>query len=292
VLGHPWNGEHNQALQRQISSDYFAVVQARRIGGRFFIEEDDESKPAVVVINRTLARRFFAGEDPIGRTIGDVTLSPESLAQIVGVVDDIREGDLNDVIEPAAYYPAKQHKGVGRFLTVRTGPKPASMVPLLVSTIHQIDPEIGTRNEFTMAEWVGFSPAAFLHRSTAWFAGGFAALALVLGVIGLYGVIAYSVSQRTREIGVRMALGAQRSAVYRLILGEAGRIATIGILAGLGCVIAAGSLLRGFLFGVDAWDLSTLIAVALIVGSCALLASYLPARRAASMNPVEALRSE
>jgi macrolide transport system ATP-binding/permease protein len=209
----------------------------------------------------------------------------------VGVVDDIREGDLNDLIEPAAYYSSKQGMG-GRFLTVRTGPLPASMIPLLVSTLHQIDPEIGTRNEFTMAEWVGFSPAAFLHNSTAWLAGGFAALALVLGVIGLYGVIAYSVTQRTREIGVRMALGAQRGTVYRLILGEAGRIAAIGIIAGLGFAIAAGLLLRDFLFGVEAWDLPTLIAVAVIVASCALLASYLPARRAASVNPVEALRAE
>jgi predicted permease len=291
VLGHPWNGEHNQALRRAISPDYFSVFQAQRIRGRFFNEEDDRLKPHVVIINRTLARRFFAAEDPIGKTIGDANLSPASLAQIVGVVADVREGDLNDVIEPAAYYPFNQ-EGSAHFLTVRTGPDPASMIPMLVSAIHQVDPEIGTRNEFTMAEWVGFSPAAFLHNSTAWLVGGFASLALVLGVIGLYGVIAYSVSQRTREIGVRMALGAQRSAVYRLILGEAGLVAAIGIVVGLGCAIGVGALMRDFLFGVEAWDFPTLIAVVVILGSCALLASYLPARRAASVNPVEALRAE
>jgi predicted permease len=292
VLGHPWNGEHNRVVKRAISPEYFTVVQARRFRGRFFNEEDDQSKPAVVIINRTLARRFFAGEDPIGKTIGDANLSPKSLAQIVGVVDDIREGDLNDVIEPAAYYSLNQDSGGGSFLAVRTGPDPASMMPMLESAIHQIDPEIGTRNEFTLAEWVGFSPAAFLHKSTAWLVGGFAAIALVLGAVGIYGVIAYSVGQRTREIGVRMALGAQRSSVYRLILGEAGLVAAIGITLGLACAIATGSLMRDFLFGVDAWDLPTLITVVVISGSSALLASYLPTRRAASVNPVEALRAK
>jgi predicted permease len=293
VLGHPWNGEHNRALRRVVSPDYFAVIRAQRFRGRFFSEADDQSKAPVVIINRTLARRFFIDEDPIGRMIGDANLSPRSLAQIVGVVDDIREGDLNEVIAPAAYYSSKQDaRGGGSFLAVRTGPDAAAMIPMLDSAIHQVDPEIGTRNEFTLAGWVGFSPAAFLHKSTAWLVGGFAAFALVLGVVGIYGVIAYSVSQRTREIGVRMALGAQRSAVYRLILGEAGLVTAIGIILGLACAIAAGSLLRDFLFGVEAWDFPTLITVAVVLASCALLASCLPTRRAASVNPVEALRAE
>src|SRR5215472_15895509 len=119
-----------------------------------------------------------------------------------------------------------------------------------------------------------------------------AASALLLGAIGLYGVIAYSVSQRTREIGVRMALGAQRGAVYRLILGQAGLVAAVGIMVGLGCSIPAAALLRGLLFGVQSWDVPTLFGVAVLLGICALLASYLPARRAASVNPVEALRAE
>jgi ABC-type antimicrobial peptide transport system permease subunit len=108
----------------------------------------------------------------------------------------------------------------------------------------------------------------------------------------MYGVIAYSVSQRTREIGVRMALGAQRGAVYRLILGQAGFVAAVGILVGLACSVPAAQLLRGLLFGVQSWDAPTLIGVAVVLGICALLASYLPARRAASVNPVEALRAE
>jgi ABC-type antimicrobial peptide transport system permease subunit len=136
------------------------------------------------------------------------------------------------------------------------------------------------------------SPAAFLNRSSAWLVGGFAVSALLLGVIGLYGVIAYSVGQRTREIGVRMALGAQRSAVYRLVLGQAGLLVAIGIAIGMVSSIAASALLRNQLFGVQPWDVPGLIGVAALLAICALLERYVPARRAASVNPVEALRAE
>jgi macrolide transport system ATP-binding/permease protein len=162
----------------------------------------------------------------------------------------------------------------------------------LTAAIHQIDPGIIAYGQATMNERINNSTSAYLHRSSAWLVGGFAALALLLGVVGLYGVIGYSVSQRTREIGVRMALGAQRSSVYRLILREAGSLAVTGIVVGIWCSIAAATLMRKLLFGVQAWDVSTLIAVAVVLGACALLASYLPARRAASVNPVEALRAE
>jgi macrolide transport system ATP-binding/permease protein len=136
------------------------------------------------------------------------------------------------------------------------------------------------------------SPSAWMHRSSAWIVGGFAALALLLSIVGLYGVIAYSVSQRTREIGVRMALGAQRSTVYRLILREAGWLAVLGIGAGIVCSLATTLLLRNLLFQVQSWDLPTLIGVAIVLGASALLASWIPAHRAASVNPTEALHAE
>jgi macrolide transport system ATP-binding/permease protein len=292
VLGHPWYGEHDKTLQRETSADYFKVLQARLIAGRFYTEADDSSKPRVAVINRALAKWFFPGEDPVGRTIGDAQLSPKSLAQVIGVVDDVREGDLVEPLAPALYYPFKQDAEGTLFLVVRTGQHPAPMMPSLVRAIHQVDPSLGVRNEFAMDDRINDSPAAFLNRSSAWLVGGFAASALLLGAIGLYGVIAYSVSQRTREIGVRMALGAQRAAVYRLILGQAGFVAAVGIVVGLGCSVPAAALLRGLLFGVQSWDVPTLIGVAVVLGICALLASYLPARRAASVNAVEALRAE
>jgi ABC-type antimicrobial peptide transport system permease subunit len=143
-----------------------------------------------------------------------------------------------------------------------------------------------------MTERVNNSPTVYLRRSSTWLVGGFAAVALLLGIVGLYGVIAYSVSQRTREIGVRIALGAQRSAVYRLILKEAGALALAGIVIGLGCSVVAASLMRKLLFGTPPWDITTLVSVAGVLGISALLASYLPARRAASVDPIKALRSE
>ncbi len=144
----------------------------------------------------------------------------------------------------------------------------------------------------TMSSRINDSSAAYLHRSAAWLVGGFAGLALVLSVTGLYGVIAYSVSQRTREIGVRMALGAARSSVAGLILKEAARLIAIGLAAGVACSVGAAVLARNLLFGTQAWDVPTLLAVAGVLGVSAMVASYLPARRAASVNPVEALRAE
>ena len=143
-----------------------------------------------------------------------------------------------------------------------------------------------------MSERIEDSQTAYIHRSAAWLVGGFAVLALVLGVVGLYGVIAFSVSQRTREIGVRMALGAQRSSVYKLVLGEAGKLIGVGIGAGLAGSVGAAMLMGKLLFGVQAWDAETLIAVTFVLAASAMLASYIPARRAASVNPTEALRAE
>ena len=292
VPGQPWYGDRKEVLQRETSADYFRVLGARLLRGRFYTEADDASKPRVAVINRSMAREYFPGEDPVGRTIGDSDLSPKSLLQVVGVVDDIREGELTAEIRPAVYRPFNQDPDHSIFLTVRTAPDPAPMIPVLEAAIHRIDPALGVRNEFTMQQHIDNSGTAFLNRSSAWLVGAFALSALLLAVIGLYGTIAYSVSRRTREIGVRMALGAQRGAVYRLILGEAGLVAAAGIVVGIGASIASAALIRNLLFGVEAWDLPTLIAVSFALAVCALSAGYLPARRAASVDPAETLRAE
>jgi ABC-type antimicrobial peptide transport system permease subunit len=175
---------------------------------------------------------------------------------------------------------------------VRTSKGEHALLPTLATTIRRIDPSIATFDPRTMRDRIDNTQAAYLRRCSAWLAGGFALLALLLGAAGLYGVIAYSVSRRTREIGVRMALGAQPRAVYRLILKEAGWLIAAGIAIGLACSLAAATLLRGLLFGVRAADPGTLAEVAAVLGVAALLASYIPARRAASVNPVEALRAE
>ncbi|HEX3373340.1 MAG TPA: ABC transporter permease [Edaphobacter sp.] len=291
-VGKPYNGEHNEVNQREVSSDYFKTLQAKLVAGRFFTEDDDASKPLVVIINKALARQYFPGEDPIGKKMGDTELTAKSLREIVGVVDDVKEGSLESEVWPAQYDPINQNAESYISLVVRTAQDEKLVLPALVAAIHEIDPGIGALNEITMVQRINESQTAYLHRSSAWLVGGFAAMALVLGVVGLYGVIAYSVSQRTREIGVRMALGAQQSSVYWMILKEAGWLTGFGIVAGLVCSIAVGTLIRKVLFGIHTWDVSTLAAVALLLGTSALLASYFPARRAASVNPVEALRAE
>jgi ABC-type antimicrobial peptide transport system permease subunit len=166
------------------------------------------------------------------------------------------------------------------------------LFPELVAAIHQVGANISIFGEATMVDRINDSPAAYLHRSSAWLVGGFAALAFLLGVVGLYGVIAYSVSQRTREIGVRMALGAQRKSVYQLILKEAAWLTGAGIAGGIVCSIAAATLIRGLLFGVRSWNAPTLAAVSAMLAVSALLASYIPARRAANVDPMVALRYE
>jgi len=207
-------------------------------------------------------------------------------------VEDIREGPLDAPIPPVLYIPYTQSPDNYFSLVVRTSRDEHSLLPALRSAIRQIDPDIVPVGGATMIERINDSQSAYMHRSLAWLVGGFAGLALLLGVVGLYGVIAYSVSQRSREIGIRMALGAQTRAVYRLILKEAGWLVIVGIAIGLAASIAAATLMRDLLFGVRSWDVATLASVAAILGTAALLASFIPARRAASVNPVDALRAE
>jgi macrolide transport system ATP-binding/permease protein len=262
------------------------------LAGRYFTDADDASKPKVVVTNHAFARKYFPGEDPIGKKIGDSTLSPSSMKQIVGVVEDFKDGSLDDEQQPAVYYPFNQDASSGFVLIVRTSQDEHTVLPALTATIHQLNPDVGVEKGSTMSDQINYSQTAYFHRSTAYLVGGFAALALVLSAVGLYGVVAYSVSQRTREIGVRMALGAQRWSVHRMALRKAAWLAAAGIAIGAVCSFAFGTLLRGLLFGVRAWDLPTLVTVAIVLGLSALFASYIPAHRAASVNPVEALRAE
>jgi len=290
--GRPYHDEHNEVDERHVSAVYLATLKAGLVRGRFFTEDEDASKPGVVVINQALARRYFPGENPIGQRIANDESGRPSTWEIVGVVDDVREGPLDVDTWPAEYFPINQTRDHSFSLAVRSRQDTGSLLPELVNILHQIDPNLGVSDEATMNEKIDATQAALLHRFSAWLVGGFAVIALVLGVVGLYGVIAYSVSQRTREIGVRMALGAQRGSVYLLILKEAGWLTAFGIVAGLVCSVGATTLMRKLLFGVHAWDVSTLAAVATTLAVCALLASYVPARRAASVNPVEALRAE
>jgi macrolide transport system ATP-binding/permease protein len=291
-VGLPYDGNHIEVNQRAVSPDYFTTLQAKLLRGRTFTDAEDMNKPRVVVINKTIAERYFPGEDPVGRRFGDPDLKPDSLKEIIGVVDDIREGPLDSEIWPAYYYSLNQDPDTGYAVVVRTSHPEQSVMPTVADAIRRIDSRITISSQTTMTARANNAPTVYLRRSSAWLVGGFAAVALLLGVVGLYGVIAYSVSQRTREIGVRIALGAQRATVYRLILREAGALALAGIAIGTGCAILAASLMRKLLFGTPPWDVTTLICVAAVLGASALLASFLPARRAASVDPMSALRAE
>ena len=290
--GRPYNGEHNEVNQRDVSADYFRTIGATIVRGRAFTDADTNSAPRVAVINQALARQYFGDRDPIGARIGDTSLSPSSVKDIVGVVEDIREGNLASEIWPAVYYPIDQSPDTSFAVVVRTTLPETSILPSLRVAIAEIDPDIGTTGAASMTGRIANSPVAYLKRSSAWLIAGFATVALALAIVGLYGVIAYSVGQRTREIGVRVALGAQRRSLYGLVLGAAGRVAVLGIGSGLVCSIVAATLMRTLLFGTPPWDASVLAAVSAVLAVAALLASYVPARRAASVDPVIALRAE
>jgi len=291
-VGQAYNGEHNEVNRREVNPSLFTTLRAKLSRGRYFTELDDASKPRVVMINQAFARKYFPGEDPVGKKIGDTDLSPESIAEIVGVVEDVKDGSLDSEIWPAVYYSFNQSPNTYFSLVVRTSQSEQALLPEMVSVIRQIDPGIGTLDEATMPQRINDSPTAYIHRSSAWLVAGFASMALLLGIVGLYGVIAYSVGRRTREIGVRIALGAQRSSVYQLVMKEAAWLTAIGVTAGLLCAVAAAISIRSLLFGVQAWDAATLVATAAVLGIASLVASYVPARRAAKVDPMVALRYE
>jgi macrolide transport system ATP-binding/permease protein len=292
IVGKPFHGEHNDILERDVSPGYFATLKATLVRGRMIDESDDASRPQVIVINETLARKYFPGEDPIGKMVGDIKLSPKSMRQVVGVIRNVREGALDDEMWPAEYFSIYHGTDTNFAVALRTAQDEKSILPVLVSALHKVDPNLGVYGEITMTDQIESTQSSLLHRFASWLVGGFAAIALVLGVVGLYGVVAYSVSQRTREIGVRMALGAQRGSVYKLVMRQAGRLTAVGVGVGLVCAVGSSMLMRKILFGVQAWDVPTLAGVALLLGAASLVASFLPARRAASVSPTEALRAE
>jgi macrolide transport system ATP-binding/permease protein len=293
VVGRPNRGGHNEVAFRNATTDYFKTLEARLLKGRYFTDaEQDANKPHVVLINSALARQYFQGEDPVGMRINFDGAPDKSAMQIIGIIDDIREGPLDTDARSAMYVPFEQRPFSMISVVARTSIPAQSVLPAISATIRQLDSGIATFAGATMEQRIHDSQPAYLHRASTWLVGSFAVLALLLSVVGLYGVIAYSVSQRTREIGVRMALGAQRSTVYQLVMREAAWLIAFGIVIGLVGSLAAATLIRNLLFGTQAWDAATLVGVALTLGMSALAASYLPAHRAASVNPVEALRAE
>jgi ABC-type antimicrobial peptide transport system permease subunit len=244
----------------------------------------------VAIINHAFARKYFAGQNPIGKHFRfDASLPP---IEIVGVVNDLKEGPLDSDVQATIYTPFEQGADSNFSVVARTEQAPQTLLTTLEKTIHQIDPDLLTMNAETMEDRIQNLQSTYLHRSSAWLSGGFAAIALLLSVVGLYGVIAYSVSQRTREIGVRIALGASRDSVYRLILGQGGRLIGVGIAAGLLCALGTGVLMSKLLFHTRPWDIFTFLGVTILLAASAITACLIPAHRAAAVEPIAALRSE
>jgi len=287
IVGRPRHGDPFEANQRQVDAEYFRTLGARLLQGRYFRADEDLSKPRVAIVNAALAAKYFPGEDALGKR-----LQFDPALEIVGVVADVKEGPLDEAMRPAIYTPLAQGSEWGSVVMARSTGDPAALLTEMTEAIHGVDRGLLVAGAQTLQDRIAESQASYLHRASAALVGGFAGLALILSVVGLYGVIAYSVAQRTREIGVRMALGAQRGTVAGMVLREAGWLAVIGIGLGMASAVGAASLMRSLLFGVSSWDVSTLLAVGGVLAMAALLASWLPARRAASVNPVEALRAE
>jgi predicted permease len=291
VVGRPSRGETNEVAHRFVTPSYFPTLGARLLRGRYFTDTDNASKPAICIINQALARQYFAGEDPLRLRIS-YNSREETPIEIVGIVDDVREGALDTPPRAALYVPYYQRPSSNVAFVVRTAQSEESVLRAMEAALRGIDPNILVTDPGTMKDRIRNAPSSYLRRSSAWLAAAFAGIALLLGVVGLYGVVAYSVAQRTREIGIRMALGAKPSSIYELILKEAGRLIVAGVSLGLVCSIGAAALLRTLLFGVRWWDAETMVGVAVVLAICALVATWVPARRAASIHVVEALRSE
>jgi putative ABC transport system permease protein len=282
----PASGEEPRADIRAATAGYFETMKIPLLSGRLIDERDRADAPHVVVINETLARRYFPGEEPMGKVI----VNPHGKAEIVGVVADVRQYGLDAEPKPELYTPLPQGVFNGMTLVVRTTLEPESFAAELRRTIRDIDSDQAIFDLSTMqqaiARWV------FLPRLSMTLLGSFAAAALALAALGIYGVIAYSVSQRTTEMGLRMALGARGPDLLRLVVGGSLRFVVPGIVAGLLLSIALARFLSGQLFSVSPFDPVVYLAVAILLGATALAASFLPARRATRVDPIEALRAE
>src|SRR5262249_36846396 len=212
--------------------------------------------------------------------------------QVIGVVRDVKEGPLDVPTRPAIYFPMDARPQTFFNLVIRSAQKPEALISAVEAAIHQVDADSVTLQVQTMDDLIQRSPAAFLHRYPSWLAGGFAVLALLMGSIGLYGLVAYSVSQRTQEIGIRMALGAQRGNVLKMILAQGVRLIIPGALIGIVGGTGAAYLMRSMLFGVTAWDPVIFAAVTALLATVTLAASFIPARQATRVDPMVALRYE
>jgi putative ABC transport system permease protein len=272
---------------RAVSPDYFRTMGIPLLAGREFDDRDVAGSPEAVIVSRATARKFWGRADPIGKMLHRPTAS--NSFTVVGVVGDVRHTSLNEEF-PCLYFPAATRGGSLMDVVMRTYGRPESALVPARLRVHALDPELPVSNVKTMEEYVRASAAQ--PRLNAALLAIFAGVALLIAAVGVYGVLAYSVNQRAREIGLRMALGAQRSKVLRDVAVQGLRMAALGIAAGLAGSYALSRVLSSLLFETPARDPRTFVTVALLLAAVAVIASVAPARRASRVDPMVALRDD
>jgi putative ABC transport system permease protein len=286
----PPPGQQTEANLRDVSAGYYRTMGIPLINGRLFSERDNAGAPGVVIVNHTLARRVFPNGNAVGRRL-IFTGDDRTPIEIVGVVGDEKVNGLDARTTPVVYYPFLQAPNRFTNLIVRA-PDSAGLAAAIRKEGVALEPELTFVGGMTIERLMENLPATFARRYPAYLIGIFAVIALTLAAVGIYGVISYSVGQRAREIGLRMALGAHRRDVLKLVLKQGMALAATGVSIGLVAAFGLTRLMTGLLFGVDATDPGTFAGIAALLLMVALLSCYIPARRATKVDPMIALRCE
>jgi putative ABC transport system permease protein len=282
-------GEQPRAQKRIVSPGYFAALGIPIKRGRTFATTDGASAPGVMVVSEAFAQRWFPNEDAIGKRVG-FNWDMEGFQTVVGVVADVKHSGLDDPANPAIYVNYRQRADSAFEVAVRTTVPPESLMPAIRGEIKTVDPERPITNLQTMTAMVSASMGA--RRLSLDLVGAFAIIGLLLAATGIYGIVSHATQQRSREFGIRMALGAESTSVLRLVLGQGLVLALTGLVIGLGGALALGGVIRAHLFGVEPTDPVTLAAVSCSLLVVAVLACYLPARHAVRINPATVLRAD
>lgn len=282
-------GEDRSIQYHTVSPDYFHTLGIQLLEGRDFTEQDNQDAPGAVIINKTLARRFFLAETPLGQRL-KIPYSKINIRQIIGVVEDVKHSNLDANSQAEVYVPYAQDPWPFMTLVIGTNSVSSSSAAILKNKVWELDKDLPIESIRTMEQIL--SDTVSRPRFYARLLGIFAVLAIILAAVGIYGVISYSVTQRTHEIGIRMALGAQQGDVLRLIVGQGMLLAFAGVAIGLVGAFSMTRVLSGLLYNVSPDDFATFALTSILLMSVALVASYIPARRAARLDPMIALRYE
>jgi predicted permease len=285
-------GQDEECDIRGADFRYFSTMKVPLISGRFFTETDTEDVPWRVIVNQAFVKLFFPNEDPIGKRVHFTFNAKEPYREIVGVVGNIAEDDLAVPLPPVIYYSVAQNPSSFMSYVVRTSGDPAAFIGTARAALTEIDPQLALIKPQSMEQIASQSPSVFLRRYPSYLIGSFATLALILAMVGLYGLISYAVTQRTREIGIRVALGAQREDILRMVIAEGSGAVLAGIATGLAAALALTRVMASLLYGVKPTDGITFASVAILLAIVALAACAIPARRATRVDPIVALRYE